>query len=236
MSDVPIALVGMGKMGRALAALAPERGFRVVAELDPARADYAGITRDSLHGAQVAIEFTTPDAAPANARACAAAGCPVVVGTTGWYDQLPAVSADVEHAGGAILTAPNFSVGVAVFDRVVAEAARLFAQLDGFDAHLVETHHAAKKDAPSGTAGTLARTASAALGRTIPVTSIRTGHVPGTHEVVFDAPFEQVRLVHEARDRRVFAEGALVAARWLVGRRGAYTMADVLSGTPAGAA
>lgn len=236
MSDVAIALVGMGKMGRALAALAPERGFRVVAELDPARADYAGITRESLHGAQVAIEFTTPDAAPANVRACAAAGCPVVVGTTGWYDQLPALAADVEHAGGAILTAPNFSVGVAVFDRVVAEAARLFAQLDGFDAHLVETHHAAKKDAPSGTAGALARTASAALGRTIPVTSIRTGHVPGTHEVVFDAPFEQVRLVHEARDRRVFAEGALVAARWLVGRRGAFTMADVLSGTPVGAA
>ena len=232
MSEVPIALVGMGKMGRALAALAPERGFRVVAELDPARADYAGITRESLRGAQVAIEFTTPDAAPANARACAAAGCPVVVGTTGWYDQLPAVAAEVERAGGAILTAPNFSIGVAVFDRVVAEAARLFAQLDGFDAHLVETHHAAKKDAPSGTAGALAKTASAALGRAIPVTSIRTGHVPGTHEVVFDAPFEQVRLVHEARDRRVFAEGALVAARWLVGRRGAFTMADVLSGNP----
>jgi 4-hydroxy-tetrahydrodipicolinate reductase len=232
MSEVPIALVGMGKMGRALAALAPERGFRVVAELDPARADYAGITRESLRGAQVAIEFTTPQAAPANARACAAAGCPVVVGTTGWYDQLPAVAAEVERAGGAILTAPNFSIGVAVFDRVVAEAARLFAQLDGFDAHLVETHHAAKKDAPSGTAGALAKTASAALGRAIPVTSIRTGHVPGTHEVVFDAPFEQVRLVHEARDRRVFAEGALVAARWLVGRRGAFTMADVLSGNP----
>ena len=236
MSEVPIALVGMGKMGRALAALAPERGFRVVAELDPARADYAGITRESLRGAQVAIEFTTPQAAPATVRACAAAGCPVVVGTTGWYEQLPAVAADVERSGGAILTAPNFSIGVAVFDRVVAEAARLFAQLDGFDAHLVETHHAAKKDAPSGTAGALAKTASAALGRAIPVTSIRVGHVPGTHEVVFDAPFEQVRLVHEARDRRVFAEGALVAARWLVGRRGAFTMADVLSGSPVTAA
>ena len=236
MSEVPSALVGMGKMGRALAALAPERGFRVVAELDPARADYAGITRESLRGAQVAIEFTTPQAAPANVRACAAAGCPVVVGTTGWYEQLPAVAADVERSGGAILTAPNFSIGVAVFDRVVAEAARLFAQLDGFDAHLVETHHAAKKDAPSGTAGALAKTASAALGRAIPVTSIRVGHVPGTHEVVFDAPFEQVRLVHEARDRRVFAEGALVAARWLVGRRGAFTMADVLSGSPVTAA
>jgi 4-hydroxy-tetrahydrodipicolinate reductase len=235
MSDVLVALIGMGKMGRALASLAPERGFRVVAELDPARPGYVGITQESLAGAQVAIEFTTPAAAPANARACAAAGCPVVVGTTGWYDQLPSVAAEVERVRGAILTAPNFSVGVAVFDRVVAEAARLFAQLDGFDAHLVETHHAAKKDAPSGTAGALAKTASAALGRAIPVTSIRTGHVPGTHEVVFDAPFEQVRLVHEARDRRVFAEGALVAARWLVGRRGAFTMADVLSGTPVGA-
>lgn len=229
MSEVALALIGMGRMGRALASLATERGFRVVAELDPARPGYMGISRDTLRGAQVAIEFTTPDAAPSNVRACAAADCPVVVGTTGWYDQLPAVAAEVARVGGALLTAPNFSIGVAVFDRVVAEAAHLFAQLQGFDAHLIETHHSAKKDAPSGTAGALARTASAALGRSIPVTSIRTGHVPGTHEVVFDAPFEQVRLVHEARDRRVFAEGALVAARWLVGRRGVYTMADVLT-------
>jgi 4-hydroxy-tetrahydrodipicolinate reductase len=228
-SPIPVALIGMGRMGRALAALAPERGFHVVAELDPARADFAGITRDTLRGAQVAIEFTTPDAAPGNARACAASGCPVVVGTTGWYDQLPAISQEIERAGGGMLTAPNFSVGVAVFDRVVTEAARLFGRLEGFDAHLIETHHAAKKDAPSGTAGALAKSASAALGRTIPVTSIRTGHVPGTHEIVFDAPFEQVRLVHEARDRRVFAEGALVAARWLVGRRGVFTLADVLA-------
>jgi 4-hydroxy-tetrahydrodipicolinate reductase len=235
MNEVAVALIGMGKMGRALAALAPERGFRVVAELDPSRPGYGGVTRDALCGAQVAIEFTMPDAAPDNARACAAAGCPIVVGTTGWYDALPSVAAEIERAGGAMLTAPNFSVGVAVFDRVVAEASRLFAQLPGFDAHLVETHHAAKKDAPSGTAGSLAKTASAALGRQIPVTSIRTGHVPGTHEVVFDAPFEQVRLVHEARDRRVFAEGALVAARWLVGRRGVFTMADVLSAGAAGA-
>ena len=229
MSPIPVALIGMGRMGRALAALAPERGFHVVAELDPARADFAGITRDTLRGAQVAIEFTTPDAAPGNARACAASGCPVVVGTTGWYDQLPAISQEIERAGGGMLTAPNFSVGVAVFDRVVAEAARLFGRLEGFDAHLIETHHGAKRDAPSGTAGALAKSVSAALGRTIPVTSIRTGHVPGTHEIVFDAPFEQVRLVHEARDRRVFAEGALVAARWLVGRRGVFTLADVLA-------
>ena len=232
MTVIAVALIGMGKMGRALSSLAPERGFRVVAELDPAHEDYRGVTKEALAGAQVAIEFTTPDAAPDNIRACATAGCPIVVGTTGWYPRLEEVSQEVKQRGGAMLTAPNFSVGVAVFDRVVAEAARLFGTLEGFDAHLVETHHAAKKDAPSGTAGALAHTAEAALGRAMPITSIRTGSVPGTHEVIFDAPFEQVRLVHEARDRRVFAEGALVAARWLVGRRGVFTMRDVLtSGT-----
>jgi 4-hydroxy-tetrahydrodipicolinate reductase len=233
--EVAVALVGMGRMGRALAALAPERGLRVVATLDASDPGYDGITRDSLRGADVAIEFTVPTAAPANIRACVAAGCPVVVGTTGWYDELPAIAAEVERAGGAMLAAPNFSVGVAVFDRVVAEAARLFARLEGFDAHLVETHHAAKRDAPSGTAAALARTAQEAWGRPVPVTSVRTGYVPGTHEVVFDAPFEQVRLVHEARDRRVFAEGALVAARWLVGRRGVFSMRDVLGAEPVSA-
>ncbi|HEV7991543.1 MAG TPA: dihydrodipicolinate reductase C-terminal domain-containing protein [Gemmatimonadaceae bacterium] len=226
---IPLALIGMGKMGRTLATLAPDAGFRVVAELDANRPDYTGITRESLGGAHVAIEFTTPGAAAENARACARAGCPVVVGTTGWYQELDAVATDVERAGGAILTAPNFSVGVAVFDKIVAEASRLYARLPRFaDAHLVETHHAEKKDAPSGTAGALARTASAALGRDVPITSVRVGHVPGTHELIFDSAFEQVRLVHEARDRRVFAEGALLAAKWLVGRRGRFTLNDVL--------
>jgi len=131
MTEIPVALIGMGKMGRALASLAPERGFRVVATLDASQPNYRGVTREALAGAQVAIEFTSPEAAPDNARACAAAGCPVVVGTTGWYDRLPEVSSEVEQRGSAMLTAPNFSVGVAVFDRVVAEAARLFAQLDG---------------------------------------------------------------------------------------------------------
>jgi 4-hydroxy-tetrahydrodipicolinate reductase len=228
MSRIPLALVGMGRMGRSLAELAPERGFDVVARLDHGQA----ITRESLRGAAVAIEFTAPGAAAANVLACAAAGCPVVVGTTGWYQDLPMVRAAVEGAGTALLHAPNFSLGVAIFDRVVAEAARLFAGAPGFDAHLVETHHSAKKDAPSGTAAALARTAEAASGKPVPITSVRVGSVPGTHALLFDAPFEQVRLVHEARDRRVFAEGALAAARWLVGRRGVFTMQDVLA-TPA---
>jgi 4-hydroxy-tetrahydrodipicolinate reductase len=234
-TKVRLALIGMGKMGRALAQLAPERGFEVVAEIDPSYPDAQRVTREGLRNAQVAIEFTVPDAAPSNIRACVAAGCPVVVGTTGWYDQLPALRAEVERAGGALLAAPNFSVGVAIFDRVVAEAARLFGGIDGFEAHMVETHHSAKKDAPSGTAGALARTAEAAMGRSLPITSVRVGSVPGTHELIFDAPFEQIRLIHEARDRRVFAEGALVAARWLVGRTGVFGMQDVLSTPPGGA-
>ena len=110
-------------------------------------------------------------------------------------------------------------------------AARLLGRAAAFDAHMIETHHAAKKDAPSGTAVTLGKTASAAWGRgaDIPITSVRTGSVPGTHEFVFDAPFEQIHLEHIARDRRVFAEGALVAAAWLIGRQGVFTMRDVLS-------
>jgi 4-hydroxy-tetrahydrodipicolinate reductase len=220
-----LALIGMGRMGRAISALAPERDFDVVAMLG--RNDL--ISRESLRGAEVAIEFTSAEAAPNNARACAECGCPVVVGTTGWSTRLDDVRASVVALNGALLTAPNFSVGVALFDRVVAEASRLFAGVSGFEACLVETHHSAKRDAPSGTALALAATAERASGHSLPITSVRVGSVPGTHEIVFDAQFEQVRLVHEARDRRVFAAGALVAARWLVGRRGVFTMQDVIS-------
>jgi len=225
MANIPLALIGMGRMGRALAELAPARGLDVVSSIGRGQP----ITRESLRDAAVAIEFTSPGAAVDNILACAAAGCPVVAGTTGWDSELPAVHAAIVRAGTALLHAPNFSVGVAIFDRIVAEAARLFAAVPGFESHLVETHHRAKKDAPSGTAAALARTAEAASGTPMPVTSVRVGSVPGTHEIVFDAPFEHVRLVHEARDRRVFAEGALTAARWLVGRSGVFTMQDVLA-------
>jgi len=224
-TTLPLAIIGLGRMGHAVAQLAPERDFTVVARLGRG----AVITPDSLNGAAVAIEFTEPTAAVANVRACLRARCPVVTGTTGWYDELPSLKQEVTARGGALLAAPNFSLGVAVFTHLAAEAARRFASLPGFDAHLVEIHHSAKKDAPSGTAAALARAAGSARGAPIPITSVRTGSVPGTHELIFDAPFEQVRLVHEARDRRVFAEGALAAARWLVGREGIFTMDDVIA-------
>jgi 4-hydroxy-tetrahydrodipicolinate reductase len=212
-----------------VASLAAERGWDVVTTLGAAEnRDGAGITRASLAGADVAIEFTEPSAAAANVRAAIRAGCPIVSGTTGWSDELPAVEAEVRERGGALFYAPNFSIGVSVFADLVARAAGALGRVPGFDAHIVEIHHAAKKDAPSGTARLIARGAAAALGREVPVTSVRVGAVPGTHEVIFDAPFEQMTLTHVARDRRLFADGALTAARWLVGRRGVFGMPDLI--------
>ena len=225
-----LAIIGAGRMGRSVAELAAERGWPVVATFGREGNEHgAGITRERLAGADVAVEFTTPAAAPDNVRACLRAGCPVVVGTTGWYAELPAVEREVRAAGGAMLWAPNFSIGVHVFWHVAEYAAALAAHVPGADAHIVETHHAAKRDAPSGTAAELARRASAALGRAVPVTSIRVGAVPGTHELVFDAAYEQLRLEHVARDRRVFADGALLAAQWLIGRQGVFEMGDLLA-------
>lgn len=227
-----LAIVGMGKMGRAIADLAPQRGWEVVATIDEAEST-AGITREMLANADVAVEFTVPDAAPTNIRAIVAAGVPVVIGTTGWYGVFDAVKADVLAKNGAMLTAANFSLGVNIFEQIAATAARLLSKAPGFEAALVETHHSAKKDAPSGTANTLGKAASSAWGGDIPITSIRTGSVPGTHEFVFDAPFEQIHIEHIARDRRVFAEGALVAAAWLVGKHGIFTIKDVLGDSTA---
>jgi 4-hydroxy-tetrahydrodipicolinate reductase len=228
-SGTRVAIIGDGKMGRTLVQLAPERGF-IVSALIGARSNEGGkgITRGALNGAEVAIEFTEPAAAAANVEAVLRAGVPVVTGTTGWYDELPRLRELATTSEGALFFAPNFSVGVAVFARIAREAATLLAGLEGFDAHIVESHHGAKKDAPSGTAAMLAGVLAEGLHREVPTTSIRTGSIPGTHELIFDAPFEQIRLTHEARDRRVFADGALLAARWLLGRRGVFGMTDLL--------
>jgi 4-hydroxy-tetrahydrodipicolinate reductase len=226
---VKIALIGNGKMGQAIAPLATARGHTITATLgERDNAHGNGISRASLGAPDVAIEFTEPASAAANVRACARTGVPVVVGTTGWYEELDAVIADVRKLDGTMFWAPNFSVGVAVLSAAIEAASAALRGVPGFDVHLVETHHAAKKDRPSGTAASLAKIAGRGLGREVPITSVRTGHVPGTHELVIDAPFEQLRLVHEARDRRVFADGAISAAEWLQGRKGIFTMSDVL--------
>ena len=227
-----LAVIGLGKMGRTIEQLAPERGFEVVSRIDPHGGDASTVSRDSLKGAQVAVEFSTPRSAVDNIKAAMAAGCPIVVGTTGWYEHRGEIERLAAGARAAVLVAPNFSVGVAAFGEIVKAAARALKAAPGFDAHLTETHHTAKKDAPSGTAASLEKLAAAEWGKGIPITSIRVGSVPGTHEFVFDAAFEQIRIAHVARDRRVFADGALLAARWLVSepRQGIFGMQDVLRG------
>ena len=225
-----LAIIGFGKMGHTIEQLAPERGFEVVSRIDPMGGDAGSVKREALNGAEVAVEFSTPASAPVNIRAAIDCGCPVVVGTTGWYDERPDVERLARDKKGALLIAPNFSIGVAAFGEIVKAAARALKPAPGFDVSITETHHAAKKDAPSGTAANLEKIASDVWGKHIPITSIRVGSVPGTHEFVFDAPFEQIRIEHVARDRRVFADGALLAAKWLIGKQGVFTMNDVLRG------
>jgi 4-hydroxy-tetrahydrodipicolinate reductase len=230
MSARTIAIIGDGKMGQAIREMAQARGWKVSALIgERESAGGAGITRSMLGNADVAVEFTEPKAAVANITAALRAGVPVVAGTTGWYDQLPAVTQVANDAGTALLWSPNFSLGVNVLIELARYAGTLMRPLEEFDAHIVETHHSKKRDAPSGTAVAIAKAASEGLKRAIPTTSVRTGSVPGTHELIFDGLYEQLALTHVARDRRVFAEGALAAADWLVGKRGVFTMRDVLN-------
>ena len=230
MSQRTIAIIGDGKMGQAMRELAQAKAWKVAAMIgERESAGGSGITRNTLGNAEVALEFTEPRAAVANITAALRAGVPVVAGTTGWYDQLPAVTKVANEAGTALLWSPNFSLGVNVLIELARYAGTLMQPLSEFDAHIVETHHSKKKDAPSGTAVAITEAASEGLKRPIPTTSVRTGSVPGTHELIFDGLYEQLSLSHVARDRRVFAEGALAAAEWLVGKRGVFTMRDVLN-------
>ncbi|MGQ0765489.1 MAG: 4-hydroxy-tetrahydrodipicolinate reductase [Gemmatimonadota bacterium] len=222
-----ILVVGDGQMGRAVADRAAAAGHEVVAALG-ADVNRAGRGIALWRGrADVAIEFTGPSAAVENIMACLESGLPVVTGTTGWYGQRAEVETRARECGGALLVAPNFSLGVAILMELAGLAAGLAKRHGGFGAAITEVHHARKKDAPSGTALALAAEASEGFGSDIPISSVRVGSVPGTHSLVLDAPFEQIVLTHEARDRRVFADGAVRAAGWLVGRTGVFSMRDM---------
>jgi len=225
-----ILLVGHGKMGRMVESLAPEYGGEVVGVIDPQSPRHGGgPNAEGWVGVDVAIDFSTAASVPTNATALARRGIGLVIGTTGWSKDEAAVRAAIEESGVGIVVAPNFSAGVVVFDAIVAYAAKLFAEREDFGAFLHETHHRAKVDAPSGTALLLKRSMeNAGFTRPIDVSSSRVGFVPGTHTVGFDGPAESVTLTHAARDRSAFARGALIAAKWVQGKRGWFTMRDVL--------
>ena len=229
-----IAIVGNGKMGRAIADLAKRRGHTihtVVTRLE--NAGGRALTAERLSGADVALEFTRPDSVVANLERLIESGVPTVTGTTGWTDELPRISALVEGRGGSLLHAANFSVGVHLFFRTALELARCFRGRPEYGVSIVEQHHKSKLDAPSGTALQLQRQLwSQEPGRRFPITSVRAGDVPGTHTLTYEGPHETVTLSHMTRSREVFAAGALAAAEWLPGRAGVFTFEQMLFGEP----
>jgi len=225
-----LAILGYGKMGQTIAQLAPERGFevRLIMDID-VNPHGAGITKENFKGIDVCIEFTTPDTVLENIRRVAAVDCNLVVGTTGWHNQVEEVRKVVEASGIGMVYAANFSIGVQLFYRLAKQAAELFAGFTMYDPYLTESHHKFKKDAPSGTALEIKRHVQPAFkDREVPVSSTRAGYIPGMHELGFDSEADTVVLRHTARSRQGFAEGALYAARWVVGKKGLFKFADVL--------
>jgi 4-hydroxy-tetrahydrodipicolinate reductase len=218
-------IVGYGRMGRLVESLCPEYGIEVAGAVDEAEA----ASPASWPAADVAIDFSIAAAVPANVRRLAERGVNIVIGTTGWAAHEADVRRVVEETGIGVVAAPNFALGVNLFAAVAQRAAELFESQTGFGAWIHEAHHAAKRDAPSGTALLLeAALREGGYNRAIDVSSTRAGSIPGTHTIGFDAPGETITLTHTARDRSGFARGALEAARWVHGRKGWFTMKDVL--------
>ena len=228
--SIGLAIVGYGKMGRLIEQLAPEYGFDVRAKFD-ARNNPRGqaLSHQALRGVDAAVEFTSPGAAPENIRRLAALGVNSVVGTTGWFDDLPSVRETVASSGTGLVWAANFSIGVNLFFEAVAHTAALFAKHGDYEAWGWEIHHSAKKDAPSGTLKKIVEEMRAnGYTRAVSLGFNRAGAHPGTHEIGFDSAADSITLRHTARSRESFARGALRAARWVVGKKGLFEFREIL--------
>ncbi|WP_224484471.1 4-hydroxy-tetrahydrodipicolinate reductase [Robertkochia aurantiaca] len=229
-----IAILGYGKMGRMIETIARERGHDIVAVKKDAKDDF------HFNGAEVAIDFSVPDAAIENITSCFEQGVPVVSGTTGWLDNYGQVIEKCQEQNGAFIYASNFSLGVNIFFELNRHLSRLMKDQKSYTAAIEEIHHVHKLDAPSGTAITLAEDMIDNLGLKdwslqpgsddqLPVTSLREGEVPGTHTVTYTSEVDKISIRHEALNRKGFALGAVVAAEWLHDKKGVFTMKDVLN-------
>lgn len=226
-----IALVGYGRMGKAVEHAAQAEGIDVGLILDGStNGEQGGITPDSLRDINVAIDFSRPECVVENGRLCAAAGVDLVIGTTGWYEGLDELKAEVTRAGTGLVYAPNFSVGANLFFLMVEQATELASRFLEFDPYVLEVHHKFKRDSPSGTALTLLGLVERAYPADQPVASavLQMGYTAGEHEVGFDSRSERIVLKHIARDRDSYARGALRAARWIRGRKGCFRFRDLL--------
>jgi len=224
-----LALFGQGGMGSLVEARSREAGYEITAVFTDRDAQRAvGEIAAALKGADVAVDFSVGAAVPDHVRASVKAGVPLVEGTTGWAKELDAVRRIVTDGKGALVYGANFSIGVNLFYRIVAAAAQQLGRDPTYGAFIEEAHHVRKKDAPSGTALKLKEIVAKVFGDGVSVASTRAGNIPGTHRVGFDGIADQILLTHTARSREGFAAGALLAARWIVGRKGVYEFADVL--------
>jgi 4-hydroxy-tetrahydrodipicolinate reductase len=216
-------------MGHLVETLALREGWEIGPRLDiDDNKAGAGITRASMAGVDVAIDFSQPDAVIANIEAGARAGVNMVVGTTGWHAERERARKAVTDGGIGLVHGSNFSIGMNVFFEMAAHAARLMGRLPQYDPYVYEEHHRAKKDAPSGTAVTLLELIRPHLGKSQPgVAATRAGHIPGNHVVGFDSESDTIVLEHRARSRQGFAEGAILAARWVAGKKGFFEFRDV---------
>ena len=238
-----IALLGYGKMGKAIEATAVERGHTIGVTIDDE--DDWMEKLEELRDCDIAVEFSTPDTAVDNIMKCFNLDMPVVVGSTGWYDQLESVVHDCQQRRQTLFVASNFSIGMNIMFELNRRLADLMDHRPEYDVSISETHHIHKLDAPSGTAVTLANdildridrkeewqlvkpTHPADSDEVLPITSIREGEVPGIHEVVYDSPVDTLTLRHSAKSRKGLALGAVLAAEFLEGKRGYYTMQDML--------
>lgn len=236
-----IALIGYGKMGREIEQLAISKGHTVDVIIDNNHQwDEHGNTLSSL---DVAIEFSTPETAPENIRKCFKYGIPVVCGTTGWYKHLPAISAECTKKDQALFYAPNFSLGVNIMFELNARLARLMSDYPHYAPKITEIHHTHKLDAPSGTALVLAEHMLSNRndltgwtleidhnqGSEIPIEALRIGQTPGTHIVSYASAIDSIEIKHIANNRKGFTEGALMAAEWLCGKKGVFTMKHLMN-------
>jgi len=225
-----LALIGYGKMGKLIEQLAPEYGFTVALKLDEFNnANFEGVTAANFHGIDVAVDFSIPAAVVENVERISALGVNMVLGTTGWLEHADRVKSAVEKNRIGLVWSPNYSIGVNVFARLVAEAARLFAVEPEYGAWAWEIHHSTKKDAPSGTLLKLVDEMKAAgFPRAIDVSSSRAGAHPGAHEIGFDSAADTITLRHVARSREGLARGAMKAAQWVVGKKGFHEFREIL--------
>ncbi|MEW6125535.1 MAG: dihydrodipicolinate reductase C-terminal domain-containing protein [Acidobacteriota bacterium] len=217
-----IALFGYGKMGHMLEQAAARHQLDIACVIDPIVGG-----RGELRDADVCIDFTRPDVVIENLQLAANAGKSIVIGTTGWYDKLSEARMIVETANIGLVYGSNFSIGVNLMFKIVEYAAKLFKDFDSYDPFLEEAHHKFKLDAPSGTALSLKQRIDEVYGRSTPTASTRAGYIPGTHTVGFDSEVDTLTITHTARSRAGFAEGAIVAAKWIEARKGFYEFPQI---------